>query len=199
MIRKTAIGIFLGLAASLAANPALAHTYGAEGAGLALGFMHPVMGLDHVLAMIAVGLWAAQRGGADLWRLPAAFIGAMVAGMLMALAGIGLPMVELGIAGSVVLLGILVGFAARIPSAAAVPLVVLFALFHGYAHGTELPETAVPVLYAVGFVAATALLHGTGIGVGLFAKRFGARAAHYALRAGGALVALAGAALLAAA
>jgi len=198
MTRKTAVGIALGFATSLAWNPALAHTYGAHGAGLTAGFMHPVMGLDHVLAMVAVGLWAAQRGGADLWRLPAAFIGATVLGMLVALAGIGLPMVELGIAGSVVLLGIFVGLAARIPSPAAMALVALFALFHGYAHGAELPETAVPVLYALGFVAATALLHGIGVGTGLLAKRFGARAAARALRASGILVALAGAFLAAA-
>jgi urease accessory protein len=197
MIRKTAVGAALGFTASLAWNPAWAHTYGAHGAGLAAGFMHPILGLDHVLAMVAVGLWAAQRGGADLWRLPAAFIGAMITGMLMAVAGIGLPMVEFGIAVSVVLLGILVGLAARIPSPAAMVLVALFALFHGHAHGTELPETAVPVLYASGFVAATALLHGIGVGAGLLAKRFGARVAAHALRAGGALVALAGAILLA--
>ncbi|MHB1219140.1 MAG: HupE/UreJ family protein [Alphaproteobacteria bacterium] len=198
MTRKTTAGIVLGFAASLAWNPALAHTYGADGAGLAMGFMHPIMGADHVLAMIAVGLWAAQRGGADLWRLPAAFVGTMALGMVLALADIGLPMVELGIAGSVVMLGALVGLAARIPSAAAVSLVALFALFHGHAHGTELPETAVPTLYALGFVAATALLHGVGAGAGLFAKRFGARAAAYAPRAGGAVVALAGTLLAAA-
>jgi urease accessory protein len=198
MTRKTAAGIVLGFAVSLAWNPVLAHTYGAEGAGLVMGFMHPVMGLDHVLAMVAVGLWAAQRGGADLWRLPAAFIGAMVLGMVLALSGIGLPMVELGIAGSVVLFGILVGLAARIPSAVAIPLVALFALFHGHAHGTELPETATPVLYALGFVAATALLHGIGVSAGLLANRFGARASAYALRACGGLVALAGAFLAAA-
>lgn len=198
MTRKTTAGIVLGFAASLAWNPALAHTYGADGAGLAMGFMHPIMGSDHVLAMIAVGLWAAQRGGADLWRLPATFIGTMVFGMALALADIGLPMVQLGIAGSVVMLGVLVGLAARIPSAAAISLVALFALFHGHAHGTELPETAIPVLYAVGFIAATALLHGVGVGAGLFAKRFGTRTAAHALRAGGTLVALAGTLLAAA-
>jgi urease accessory protein len=198
MTRKTIAGIVFGFSASLAWNPALAHTYGADGGGLAMGFMHPIMGSDHVLAMIAVGLWAAQRGGADLWRLPAAFIGTMVFGMVLALADIGLPMVELGIAGSVVMLGVLVGFAARIPSTAAVSLVALFALFHGHAHGTELPGTAMPVLYAVGFVAATALLHGVGAGAGLFAKRFGTCAAAHALRACGALVALAGTLLAAA-
>lgn len=199
MTQRTAVGIAIGFATLLAWNPVLAHTYGAEGAGLMAGFLHPVAGLDHILAMIAVGLWAAQRGGADLWRIPAAFIGAMIGGMLIALSGISLSMAELGIAGSIVLLGFLVGLASRLPSFAAMPLVALFAVFHGHAHGMELPATASPILYAAGFVATTALLHGAGIVAGLIANRFGARAADRALRAGGALIALAGAALFAAA
>ncbi len=196
MTQRTAVGIAIGFAALLAWNPVLAHTYGADGAGLMAGFLHPVAGLDHILAMVAVGLWAAQRGGADLWRIPAAFIGAMIGGMLIALAGIGLPMVELGVAGSIVLLGFLVGFASRLPSFAATSLVALFAVFHGYAHGMEWPATTSPILYAAGFVTTTALLHGAGIAAGLLANRFGARAADWALRAGGALIALAGATFL---
>lgn len=187
-------------AAVLAAlpNAALAHTFGAHDAGFVHGFLHPVGGWDHLLAMVAVGLWAAQRGGAALWALPVAFVGAMIGGGLLGMAGIGLPQVELGIVLSVVALGALIAFQSRLPLLASAGVVALFAVFHGHAHGAEMPEAAEPLLYGLGFALATALLHGAGIGAALSLRRFveGGKGA-LALRGTGAAFGLAGVALLA--
>lgn len=180
----------------VAADPAAAHTFGAGGAGFEQGVVHPLSGLDHILAMVAVGLWAAQRGGTDLWRLPLTFMGAMAVGAGLAVAGIQLPLVEFGIAGSVALLGLFVAFGTRMPSAAAYSLVALFALCHGHGHGSELPTAAHPALYALGFLLATGTLHAIGIGTGLAAKKAGHVAMDYGMRMAGVLVALAGAGLL---
>ncbi len=180
------------LVAWSAASPALAHTFGAAGAGLGMGLIHPVLGLDHLLAMIAVGLWAAQQGGAATWRLPGTFLGVMVAGALLGVAGAPLPAVEFGIAGSVLLFGILVALSTRLPRGAAMTLVGVFALFHGHAHGAELAQAAAPVLYALGFLVATASLLG---GAALVARRALRRASELWLRAGGGAIAAAGAAL----
>jgi urease accessory protein len=181
----------------LAATPALAHTYGAGGAGFWAGLSHPIGGLDHLLAMVAVGLWAIQLGGRALWAVPAGFVIAMTAGAAFALAGIGVPAVEFGIAGSVVLLGLLVAGAARMPTVASCGIVMVFALFHGHAHGMELPAAANPALYGLGFVSATAALHATGVGLGLIGGRFGAALGRWSLRAAGAAVAASGLAILA--
>ena len=187
-------------AAVLAAlpNAALAHTFGAHDAGLVHGFLHPVGGWDHLLAMVAVGLWAAQRGGKALWALPTAFVGAMIGGGLLGLAGIGLPQVELGIVLSVVALGALIALQSRLPLLASAGVVALFAVFHGQAHGAEMPEAAQPLLYGLGFALSTALLHGAGIGAALSLRRLvdGGKSA-LALRGTGAAVGLAGMALLA--
>ena len=187
-------------AAALAAlpNAALAHTFGAHDAGLVHGFLHPVGGWDHLLAMVAVGLWAAQRGGKALWALPMAFVGAMIGGGLLGLAGIGLPQVELGIVLSVVALGALIALQSRLPLLASAGVVALFAVFHGQAHGAEMPEAAQPLLYGLGFALSTALLHGAGIGAALSLRRLvdGGKSA-LALRGTGAAVGLAGMALLA--
>ena len=187
-------------AAALAAlpNAALAHTFGAHDAGLVHGFLHPVGGWDHLLAMVAVGLWAAQRGGKALWALPMAFVGAMIGGGLLGLAGIGLPQVELGIVLSVVALGALIALQSRLPLLASAGVVALFAVFHGQAHGAEMPEAAQPLLYGLGFALSTALLHGAGIGAALLLRRLvdGGKSA-LALRGTGAAVGLAGMALLA--
>ncbi len=187
-------------AAALAAlpNAALAHTFGAHDAGLVHGFLHPVGGWDHLLAMVAVGLWAAQRGGKALWALPTAFVGAMIGGGLLGLAGIGLPQVELGIVLSVVALGALIALQSRLPLLASAGVVALFAVFHGQAHGAEMPEAAQPLLYGLGFALSTALLHGAGIGAALSLRRLvdGGKSA-LALRGTGAAVGLAGMALLA--
>lgn len=179
-------------------NAALAHTFGAHDAGLVHGFLHPVGGWDHLLAMVAVGLWAAQRGGNALWLLPTAFVGAMIGGGLMGMAGLALPQVELAILLSVVALGGLVALGSRLPLLASAGVVALFAVFHGHAHGVEMPEAAQPLLYGLGFAVATALLHAAGIGTALSLRRLveGSKGA-LALRGTGALVGLAGAALLA--
>lgn len=177
------------LAALLTAGPAFAHTFGAHGAGFAAGLAHPFGGLDHLVVMVAVGLWAVQLGGRAIWVVPASFVGAMVAGGAMSLAGIALPHVELGIAASVVALGLLVGTAFRMPTWAGALLVGLFAVLHGHAHGSEIPQAASEVGYAAGFVLATATLHGIGIGLGFLSRRIAARPI---LRAAGAVMALVG-------
>lgn len=160
------------LLALLLVVPALAHAH--TGAGHANGFMdgldHPLHGLDHLLAMIAVGLWAAQLGGRAVWAVPASFVGVMALGGFMGAAGWNLPMVETGILLSVFLLGLLLVFAVRLPLWAGSGLVAFFALFHGYAHGAEMPHGASSALYAGGFVLATAALHSVGIGLGLALK-----------------------------
>jgi urease accessory protein len=161
-------------------------------AGFASGFAHPLGGLDHLLAMTVVGLWAAQLGGRAIWAVPLSFLGVMALGAALALNGIVPPVIEAGIASSLLLLGLLVAWAGRLPTIAAMALTGLFALFHGAAHGGELPAIANPVWYAVGFLSATALLHAAGIALGLVAQR---RAPNLA-RIAGAATALAGVALL---
>jgi urease accessory protein len=170
--------------------PAMAHTPGATEAGFAAGFAHPLFGLDHLLAMIAVGLWASQLGGRALWLVPTSFVGVMAAGAALGTIA-ALPAVELGIIGSLVVLGALVAFAARLPLAAVAAIVGAFALFHGHAHGAEMPATA-SALYAFGFVAATALLHGIGVVAGLYSRSTAA----WLVRASGAAVAATGLVLL---
>lgn len=151
---------------SLFATPAFAHT-GFHATGFWAGLSHPFNGLDHVLVMAGIGIWAAQLGGRHLWLVPLAFVVTMIVGAGLALAQVPLPAVELGIAGSVIAIGVLVGVGARMPSGAAAALVGLMALFHGHAHGTELPEMASAWSYAAGFVASTTALHVIGLGVGL--------------------------------
>jgi urease accessory protein len=147
--------------------PTLAFAHPGHGAaGIAAGFAHPMGGIDHVLAMVAVGCLAAQMGGRALWALPAAFIGMMVAGGALGMAGIALPFVETGIALSLVCFGVAIAAGLRLPVAAGAAFVGLFALFHGHAHGAEMPETATGLEYGLGFVAATALLHLAGVGIG---------------------------------
>jgi urease accessory protein len=174
----------------LASGPALAHSFDAQGAGFAAGFGHPLLGLDHLLAMIAVGLWASQLGGRAVWQVPAAFVAALTLGALLAVTSLGLPAVEPGIMASMLVVGLLIAFAVRLPTTAGMAIVALFALCHGHAHGAEMPVAAQPVLYGLGFVLASALLHGLGVGLGLTAARL---AAPRLTRAAGAAVALAGA------
>ncbi len=187
------------VAAALAVPAAAhAHTFGAHDAGFVHGFSHPLGGLDHLLAMVAVGLWAAQRGGKALWALPAAFVAAMIGGGLLGMAGIELPAVELGIALSVVALGGLIALQSRLPLLASVGMVSLFALFHGHAHGVEMPEAAAPLLYGAGFALATALLHGAGVGAALSLRGLAqGRVGAALLRGVGALIGLGGVALVA--
>lgn len=173
---------------------AQAHTYGAEGAGFMAGFGHPLGGLDHLLAMVAVGLWGSQLGGRALWLVPAAFVSVMTAGAALAMLGIHVPAVEPGIAASVVVLGVALAFLPRLPVAVPMAIVALFGLVHGHAHGTEMPEAASPALYGLGFALATILLHAAGIGLGLLAgRKMGAST----IRTAGVVIAAAGAYLFA--
>ena len=171
------------------ASEAGAHVGGEEAAGLFAGLRHPVSGLDHVLAMIAVGLWGAQLGAPALWQLPVAFPMVMALGGVLGLLGVPLPGVEVGIAASAILLGLAVMSELRPPLAVAVLVVALFAVFHGHAHGTELPPGQSALLYSLGFVVATGCLHGVGIAVGLAHRWRWGRAM---LRAAGVVVAMGG-------
>lgn len=139
--------------------------------GFAGGLAHPLSGLDHLLAMLAIGLWAAQQGGRALWAIPAAFIGAMAVGGGLTLAGLSLPHVEIGIAASVLVLGLLIATRRQWAAPVGMALAAAFALFHGYAHGLEMPQAASPAFYALGFVLATACLHGVGIAGSLVGRR----------------------------
>lgn len=181
----------LAAAGLLAAPAAFAHTFGAHAAGFAEGMVHPFLGLDHLLAMLAVGLWAGRLGGAALWRVPTAFLSAMAAGAGLAGLGLGVAGVELGVAASVLALGLLLVFAPRWSSRAAALTVGFFALFHGYAHGLEMPQAAAPDAYGLGFLAATACLHGLGLGLGWAMQRL-----DWAARMGGAVIAATGLLLL---
>ena len=142
---------------------ALAHTGHADTAGFAHGFMHPVGGLDHVLAMVAVGVFAFVLGGRALWLVPLSFVGMMAAGFVLGVNGATLPYAELAIALSSIVIGGVAALGRRMPVVAAMALVGGFAVFHGWAHGAEMPADASGLTYALGFVAATALLHLSGI------------------------------------
>lgn len=156
---------------ALAPIPALAHVeLGALG-GFQSGFVHPIIGADHLLAMLAVGIWGAQMGGRSVWTLPVTFPLIMAVGAILGMTGLTLPIVELGIALSVVVLGLSIAFAWKAPEWAALLLIAIFAIFHGYAHGAELPSAVDPASYAVGFVVATGLIHVVGIGIGLLLNR----------------------------
>jgi len=152
----------------LAATAAEAHTGHVDG-GLLSGFMHPLAGWDHLLAMIAVGLWAARLGGRALWSVPASFVAVMVLTALATQYGLVLPAVESGIAASVLVLGLLLTLAVRLPVVPGMVLVAIFALFHGYAHGAEWPLAVAPQAYVAGFVLATLMLHLVGIVLGRIA------------------------------
>jgi len=169
------------------ATPALAHTGIHTTSGFLAGFAHPLTGLDHTLAMVGVGLFASFLGGRALWAVPASFVSMMLVGGIFGLLGIEVPAVEFGIAASVVALGAIVSFGLRWPLAAAMALVGGFAIFHGYAHGAEIPAGSAATLYCLGFALASAMLHGLGIGLGLISLRH-----EYALRITGAGVAAAG-------
>jgi urease accessory protein len=179
----------LALAAlCLFAGTASAHTGEHTASGFASGLAHPLRGLDHLLAMIAVGLWAAQQGGRALWAVPVAFVGAMLLGGGLAALGWGLPHVETAIALSVLVLGVLVATRRQWTVTAGMAIAAGFALFHGYAHGLEMPQAASPVGYALGFVLATVCLHGMGIAGSLIGR--------HALRAAGIGIAASGLVLM---
>ena len=164
-------GALLLAAATLLPTLAHAHVGTGDTHGFSHGFTHPLGGLDHLLAMIAVGLWAAQMGGRALWAVPLSFVSVMVLGGALGMAHIEIPFVEQGILISVLVLGVLIAASVRLPVVASSVIVGLFAIFHGFAHGAEMPASTSGVEYALGFVIATALLHSVGIGLGIASQK----------------------------
>jgi urease accessory protein len=185
------VAAFALVPTAASAHPGFAHTH-----DLVHGFVHPLGGIDHVLAMIAVGLLAVQLGSRALWFVPAAFVLTMAAAGILGMSGGSIPYIETGIALSVLVLGAIVALRIGMPVQIAVAMVAMFAVFHGYAHGIEMPadQIASGLLYGVGFIAATILLHGVGIAAGLMIAR-APQGVRIAQIAGGAM-AVAGAALL---
>lgn len=181
---------------ALLPTAAFAHTGVGDTAGFSHGLMHPITGLDHVLAMVMVGVFAWQLGGRALWLVPTTFVLVMAIGGALGIAGIGVPFVEAGIALSVIVLGAVVAFGIKAPVAVAMAVVGLFAIFHGHAHGSEMPENAAGMAYGLGFMLGTALLHGVGLGLGFLIGRIGERQGPLVVRTAGATAALAGVAIL---
>ena len=167
---------------------AQAHVLPGDVRGFASGVNHPLHGLDHILAMIAVGLWAVQLGSRARWLVPASFVVVMTLGAALAIGGLRIPFAEEGILLSVLVLGLLIAVAARFPLAASMAVVGAFALFHGHSHGTEMPVNATGFVYGLGFALATATLHAFGIGIGWLAQQ---RAKLPVLRFAGAAIAVA--------
>lgn len=184
--------VLLGLVVMLP-GVALAHTGHGPSASLAEGLRHPLLGLDHVLAMVAVGLWAAQQGGRARLALPAAFLAVMLAGGLLGMAGGALPAVEVVVVGSVLALGALIALGRPLPWSLAMAIVGGFALFHGLAHGAALPGAAGGALFGAGLLLASAALLGLGIGLGRMLER---AASPRVLRYAGAVVLVGGLGLL---
>jgi urease accessory protein len=186
----------LSLAAAATAGfstAALAHVGDHSHMSFTEGLLHPFTGLDHVLAMVAVGLWASQLGGRAPWLLPLTFPAVMALGAVLGMSGVALPGVEIGIAGSVMVLGAVVALALRPSLAISIPLIGAFALLHGYSHGVELPAGASALSYGAGFIAATLVLHAVGIATGLIAGRLPVR---FAVRTAGGAIAVLGVVLL---
>jgi len=181
----------------LAPSLAFAHTGTGQTIGFAHGFTHPVSGLDHVLAMILVGVLAWQLGGRALWLVPTTFVSVMAIGGALGMMGISVPFVEAGIAFSVIVLGAVVALDIRAPLAIAVGVVGLFAIFHGHAHGSEMPATAGGVAYAAGFMLATATLHIAGIALCYLLAKMSERQGSMVMRSAGGTAALAGIGLFA--
>lgn len=187
--RSPATRALVALVLAALAAPAFAHVEQGRAAGFLAGLAHPVSGLDHVLAMVAVGLWGAQLGAPAIWLLPVTFPIVMALGGLLGLLGVPLPGVEIGIAASAILLGAAVMTERRLPLVFAAMLVGVFAVFHGHAHGTELPPGQSGLLYSLGFVVATGCLHAIGIAIGAIHRW---PAGRVALRIAGGGVGLAG-------
>ncbi len=184
----------LAAALSLLALPASAHVGVGDTSSFAAGFAHPLSGLDHIAVMVAVGLWAALKGGRALWIWPACFVGVMLAGGALGMLHVPIPFVEPAILASVVALGLLIALAVDLPLWTGGLIIGGFALFHGHAHGIEVPESASGIEYMAGFALATAALHAVGIGSGL---ALGHSRYRFLVRAAGAACALVGVALFA--
>ena len=186
MVRSVAFPVVFLLATVCVAA---AHTGEAAGGGFVTGFLHPIMGWDHVAAMIAVGLWGAFLGPPAIWLLPVTFPLVMAVGGALGVAGAPIPGIETGIAGSGLVMGLAILLAFRPPLVLAAVVVAFFAIFHGHAHGTEMPGAASPMAYAAGFVIGTGLLHLVGISLGSLARY---DSGVVAIRGMGAVIALAG-------
>ncbi len=179
----------------LITNPASAHEAGSLPYGSFMGgLIHPVLGPDHFLAMVSVGVLSAQMGGRAIWTVPATFVSVMAIGGLLGLVDIGLTAIELGIAFSVLVLGFAIAAERKIPVLLAMAFVGAFAIFHGYAHGAEMPSVAQPVLYATGFLTGTAGLHITGLLIGDISQHYAA--GKVGLRVAGGVIAAVGAMFL---
>ncbi|WP_028745656.1 HupE/UreJ family protein [Rhizobium mesoamericanum] len=189
---------FSGLlgACLLAPSLAFAHTRVGQTIGFVHGFAHPVLGLDHVLAMVLVGVLAGQLGGRALWLVPTTFVSVMAAAGALGMMGVSVPFVEAGIASSVIVLGAVVGLGIRAPVAVAAGLVGLFAVFHGHAHGSEIPLAADGITYAAGFMLASAALHVVGIALGRLVSKVSEPKRATVMRSAGGLAAVAGIGLL---
>ncbi|MDH7785337.1 urease accessory protein [Ochrobactrum sp. 19YEA23] len=189
--------LLIAVLLSLMASPAFAHLNPAEHGSFAAGFTHPLSGVDHILAMVAVGLWASMLGGRALVIVPLSFVGVMLLGFVAALGGVSLPFVEPVILASVIVLGLLVAMAFHASTLTAALIVGFFAFFHGYAHGGEIGSAAF-LSYGAGFALATALLHAAGISVGLAAGRMlQGRTGQIVMRIAGGFAALSGLYLMA--
>ena len=189
---RTRIAFLAAFAFIASASPAFAHLDPGEHGSFMAGFSHPLFGTDHILAMVAVGLWAALLGGRSLWLVPLAFVGTMLIGFLAAMAGVPLPFVEPVILASVVVIGLLAAVALNVPTGVAMAMVGFFAFFHGHAHGGEIGNAGA-YAYAAGFAVATAFLHAAGVAAGLFlGKLFGGNTGRAVTRAAGAFTALGG-------
>ncbi len=184
------------LSLCLVPTAASAHVGIGDTSGFAHGFMHPLGGLDHQLAMILVGIFAYQLGGRALWLVPLSFVSVMAVGGLLGVMGVPIPSVEIGIALSVIVLGAIVALRVEAPVAVAMGAVALFAIFHGHAHGSEMPLDVSGVEFGIGFMVATALLHATGIGIGVAIGRSSKTLGDTAYRLAGGLASLTGIALL---
>jgi urease accessory protein len=165
-----------------------AHTGIGDPNGFWHGLGHPIGSLDHILAMVAVGLWAAQMGGQALWLIPGSFVIAMAVSSVLGHFGLLIPGIEQGILASDFILGLLLLFAARFPLAVSTSIVAILAIFHGYAHGAEMPETASGLTYGIGFIISTAALHLAGIGMGLAIDRYQPKLQSLLFRLGGGAV-----------
>ena len=167
---KTIINIFTFIILAL---PTFVFAHEVEGGGgFFSGFSHPVLGFDHLLAMLSVGILSAQMGGKAIWKVPATFVAVMLLGGILGMNNIGLISVELGIVCSVLILGIAIAANKELPALIAMIFVGFFAMFHGHAHGTEMPYLAEPVFYALGFIVGTAVIHIAGVMIGSVATKF---------------------------
>jgi urease accessory protein len=181
--------VLIPLALLMVPTVASAHSEGGGAGGFSSGFGHPLTGLDHIVAMVAVGLWGAFLGGRAMWMLPVVFPMVMAVGGALGVLGVAVPGVETGIALSGVVMGLMVTLAARPPVWVAAVIVGVFAIFHGHAHGEEMPESSNALAYAIGFVISTGLLHLAGIAFGLLVKWPWGRVV---IRAGGGVIAAVG-------